>query len=216
MTAAMLASLVLNYDNLSDPKYLLKLGVIIQATKGNPEFGVFPEHGSPEKLEEKYNQLKIAFEGARDKSRSMIKLRNATRKETDGILYTMGHHIQSHCQGNEESLRKSGYDLRIPRGTGSIRTLHPPAQPSGWVVEQGASTQLTFKMTPTRGAVFCEIWCTEGDPSIEENWQYKGGFPEFEGVLTGFKKGARYSLRARLVGKAGAGDWTNTISIVVE
>lgn len=216
MTAAMLATLVLNYDYLSDPKYLLKLGVIIQATKGNPEFGVFPENGSPEKLEEKYGQLKMAFEGAKDKSLSMIRLRNATRKETDGILYTMGHHIQSHCQGNEESLRKSGYDLRRPRGAGSLRTVHPPAQPSGWLVEQGASTQLKFKVPPTRGAAFCEIWGTEGDPSIEENWQYKGGFPESEGVLTGFRKGARYSLRARFVGKAGAGEWSNTISIVVE
>lgn len=217
MTAAALASLVLNYDNLSDANYLLKLGVIISATKGSDLFGTFPEDGSPEKLEEKRNQLQEAHEGALDKSMKMIERRKSTRKETDRVLYTMGSHIQSHCQGDPNRLEKSGFDMKQPRVSVGPRTMSPPASPTTWYVETGNVTgELKFKVDHVRGAFFCEIWCTDRDPAVESNWPYKGGLGESEGVLNGFQPGSRYALRSRFVGKGGTSDWSNTIIIVAK
>jgi len=214
MTAAILASLVLNYDNLSDANYLLKLGVIISATKDSDLFRPYPPDGSPERLEEMRTRLQEAYDGALDRSHKMIELRNATRKETDVVLYTMGHHIQSQCQGDVNRLGKSGYDIRQPRNFNS-RTTSPPSAPTTFVVEPAQLGHLKFKVVPTRGSSFCEIWYTDDEPTVEANWKYKSGFAEFEGVVGGFEPGTKF-IKVRLVGKGGPSGWSNTITIIVE
>jgi hypothetical protein len=62
-----------------------------------------------------------------------------------------------------------------------------------------------------------EIWVTEGDPRLEEGWQYKASFGDCTKMeMDGFQSGKEYSFRCRIIGRDNKpSSWSLAVTIMV-
>jgi len=122
-------TLVVDYSDLSDPKYLAKSGLIFESAYGTDIYGTIPETCSKEVYQAAFNSYKEAYQLGSNGDRGWIAERKKRREVLDKIIYALGLHIQLVSAGDLNMLLKSGFDVRMPK-TGNGRSRQPIPAPA--------------------------------------------------------------------------------------
>jgi len=90
----------------------------------------------------------------------------------------------------------------------------PLGAPEGFKVVFDAFGHLTATVKKVPGARGYQVWCCDGDPSIEANWRLVASAPNCKGiVITGLNRGKFTLLKVRALRATGAGPWSNWVSL---
>ena len=209
--------LIITFEHLNEADFLVKTGVINAALTGNPLYPVpwIAQVPSLETLNAAYSAYQDAYHAALTKDTLKIVLRDTLRAELTVLLKQLAPYLEVIAQGDLSILATTGYDLR--RDIVHTGSIDPLPAPIGFQVTHGVLTgTLNVQVTRLVGAGSYEVQSTQGDPSIEANWQHVLSSKNASHILlSDLTPGQTYWLRVRAVGNHGDGAWTDPLSIIV-
>ena len=214
----MQAKLITTFDRLSEPDFLAKSGTIVTALTANAHY---PEPWVAQvptlaQLTAAYTAYLDSYHAALNHDSLKIALRNSARQALTELFKRLIPYLELVAQGDTHILATTGYDLRkdIVRGGGGD-TLPAPAD---FRVAHGAkSGSFDIHIAKLPGAGSYEVQTAQGDPSIEDNWQHAlSSLTSAHILLEGLTPAQSYWVRVRGIGSAGAGVWTEPVSLIVD
>ena len=214
----MQAKLITTFDSLSEASYLAKAGSIVTALTAN---AYYPEPWVAQvptlaQLTAAYTAYLDGYHAALSHDSLKIAQRNTARQALTELFKRLVPSLELVAQGNVQVLATTGYDLRkdiVHGGGGNIL----PA-PVDFRVEHGAkSGSFYIHVAKLTGAGSYEVQTAQGDPAIEANWHHAlSSLTSAHILLEGWMPGQAYWIRIRGIGSAGAGVWTDPISLIVD
>jgi hypothetical protein len=214
----MQAKLIINFDQLNEADFLAKSGTIVTSLTANIHYPVpwIVQVPTLEQLTTAYTDYVDSYHAAINHDSLKIALRNSARQALTNLLKRLIPYLELVAQGDTHILATAGYDLRkdIVRGGGGDIL---PA-PNDFRVAHGAkSGTFDIHIAKLIGAGSYEVQITESDPSIEANWRHAlSSTTSAHILLEGLVIGKVYWVRVRGIGSAGAGVWTEPVSMVVD
>ncbi|MBJ6727273.1 fibronectin type III domain-containing protein [Geomesophilobacter sediminis] len=168
-------------------------------------------------LAEEKNRFQAACYAAQSRDIFKTKEKKQIRTNLFRMLRKIGHFVEIETDFNEDLLIKSGYPLRKKRArtmANALATLIAPIIQSITHGDQpGTMVGYVNKVPDAR----CyEIFITDGDPLVEQNWKHfqtylEAGFL----VMSNLASGQRYSARVRGIFKKGPGPWSPSFGFQV-
>jgi len=213
----MQAKLIINFDQLNEAEFLAKSGTIVTSLTANSQY---PEPWAVQvatlaQLTAAYTNYLDAYHAALNHDSLKISLRNSARQTLTELLKGLIPYLELVAQGDTQILATTGYELRKDIVRGGTDIL--PA-PDNFRLEHGAkSGSIDIHVAKLAGAGSYEVQTTNGDPTIEANWQHaQSSITSAHILLEGLTPGQTYWVRLRGIGSSGAGVWTEPASMIVD
>jgi hypothetical protein len=164
------------------------------------------------RLTEKTNVLEAVSLEAESHDTYKVAQKNALNKDLKKDLKSSVMHVQSAAQGNAQLLNSLG--LNMWHSTARKSTLLPMLAPLLTVTQSKQSGFLNGKVVMCPGAKMFLVQITDGDPTVEANWERVDIFSRQSFVVGGRQPGKTYYLRARCYGPSGTGPWSAIVTII--
>ena len=214
----MRARISLSFNHIKDAELLLKANTIVSAMTDNPNF---PEPWPPQVpllaiIREAVVRFQTAVQDALTRDTTKIIIREAEKKRLQGLLQQLVPYVEMIAQGDINVLLSSGFDLcRENTHTGSTRVSLDA--PTDFHVKRSTKEgELIAHVAKLHGASSYELQLAEGDPTVEENWHQNDIFTQSSKmVISGLTPGHRVSVRVRGINAAGAGAWSDIVTLIV-
>ena len=214
----MRARISLSFNHIKDAELLLKANTIVSAMTDNPNF---PEPWPPQVpllaiIREAVIRFQTAVQDALTRDTTKIIIREAEKKRLQGLLQQLVPYVEMIAQGDINVLLSSGFDLcRENTHTGSTRvSLDAPTDFN--VKRSSKEGELIAHVAKLQGASSYELQLAEGDPTVEDHWhQYDIYSQSSKMVISGLTPGHRVSVRVRGFNVAGAGAWSDIVTLIV-
>ena len=214
----MQAKLITTFDSLSESDFLAKAGTIINALTANADY---PEPWVAQvptlaNLISSYTSYLDCYHAAISHDSLKIALRNNARQALTLLFKQLIPYLEMMAQGDTSVLATSGFDLRkdiVHGGSGNIL----PA-PTDFRVEHGAKrSSVNIYFARLTGAGSYEVQTSQGDPTIEANWHHVLSTVTSAHIVLEDQTPAQACwVRVRGIGSAGAGVWTDPVSLIVD
>ena len=214
----MRARISLSFNHIKDAELLLKANTIVSAMTDNPNF---PEPWPPQvpllaTVREAVISFQTAVQNALTRDTTKIIIRATEKKHLQALLQQLVPYVEMIANGDINILLSSGFDLcRENTHTGSTRVSLDA--PTDFYVKRGTKEgELIAHVAKLQGASSYELQLAEGDPTVEENWhQYDIFTQSSKMVISGLTPGHRVSVRVRGINAAGAGAWSDIVTLIV-
>jgi hypothetical protein len=213
----MKGKLIIGFENLSEPAFLLKIQAIAAALEGNANFPPPwpPQLVDPAKLVAQVSDYKDLYLAAQDGDRNNIKLRVTARVDLTDELKKIAPYLEIVADGDPGKLASSGYDQRHDIVKSAV--VDPLGMLADLKVTRGVlpgTLHVHAKAEPK--AISYHVQVALGDPSVESNWTAAGEFEHCNRIeLTGLTTGKTYYVRICAFNKHGHGAWTTSAGVVV-
>ena len=212
----MQAKLITTFDRLREPDFLAKAGTIVTALTANTHY---PEPWIAQaptlaQLTAAYTAYLDSYHASLSHDSLKIALRNSARQALAELFKRLVPYLELVAQGDTHVLATTGYDLRkdVVRGGGGY-TL--PASEDFRVAHGAKSGTLDVHIAKLPGAGSYEVQTAQGDPAIEDNWQHAlSSLTSAHILLEGLTPAQAYWVRG--ISSAGAGVWTEPVSLIVD
>lgn len=203
------------YHTMTVQPLMNELGSVAGAMRRNPAFLMdnVPDYVPKwEQILAVREKLGAAFEAALTHDSNKIAERNAVQAEAVGLLDAVAKYYELMAVNNPSVLNDTGFSPRPPTKRDLLLGPLP-----GFNVYQGPQPESAVASAIQMSTAHTmEVHATQGDPSIEQNWRIAGASIDFESmVMYGFKPG-QYFLRGRGLNRAGAGAWSEVITLVIK
>lgn len=208
-------SLSTNFSNWNAPKTVAYTRKFVAKVKGHPSFPEpWADWAAPtDRLTQKSDALEAADHDAGSRDKFKVAHRNFLNSDLKIDLASSVRHVNAVAQGNGELLRS--LDLIMRKLPGKKKEPPPMVAP---VFSATQSKKMTgvfdCKAAKCAGAVFVELWSTDGDPSVEANWVKVDNYWRQLFQAGGFTAGKTYSLRARCVGPNGYSPFSPIVTLI--
>jgi hypothetical protein len=157
------------------------------------------------------NELQIAFDGAKSRDSGKIAYRDQLQKSVATLLTNIAKFVELHAKGDENILKSSGFDLV----RGSQKGTQHPLLTAMLSLRHGPSGTFYARGKSLPGAWRYEFYVTDGDPTKDENWQFYCDSPHCSHIeITGRTAGKNYSVKMRGIWVAGAGPWSQPVTLM--
>jgi hypothetical protein len=166
---------------------------------------------SLDQLTEKSNQLESADHDAGTRDKLKVAKRNTLNAELKNDLKTAIKYVDMAAQGDTALLWS--LDLNMRSVPVRKKALTPVGQ-AILAVTHGKSGAFGCKVAKRGSALYTELYTAEGVPTDETQWAKYGDFTTQAFEVSGRVPGKSYSLRARLVGRAGPGPWSPVVTLI--
>ena len=213
----MQAKLIVTFDRLSAPDFLVKSGSIVNSMTGNSHYQE-PWIGQGltlDLLTAAYGNFQDAFHASLTKDTLKIAQRDVARIALTDLIKRLAMYLELISNGDTAMLATTGYDLRHDIVRNNSNDLLPA--PADFRVTHGQlSGSLNVQVARLANAGSYEIHVAKDDPKIESNWQHAiSSVTSTHIVITGLIPGQTYWLRVRGIDSNGGGVWSEPISIIV-
>lgn len=203
-----------NFTGWNAPKVSAYTRKFVAKLTGHPDFTEpWPAWvASLKQLTEKSIALDKADLEAESRDTYKIAHRNNLNADLKKDLRGSIQHVELVAQGNAELLISLGLIMRkVP-----VRRKTPPAMlaPLLTVVQGKVSGTLSGKVIMCPGAKMYLVQITDGDPTVEANWERVELFSTQDFQVTGKTPGKTYYVRARCYGRSGTGPWSAIVTII--
>ena len=210
----MQAKLVIAFDRLKEALFFAKAELIDSSLLTNSNFpSPWPSPlSSPTTLDGLWLAYKAAYNNALTHDSGKIVLRKTARLALTTYLKKLAPYLESVANGDIAKLISTGYDLR--HDTAHTGGTDPLPAPTGYTLKRGAlSGVLLGHAKAPDGAQGFEVQTTEGDPTVEANFEVYGFFPHCNKIeITGQHPGKTVSARLRGIDGHGPGVWAGPLS----
>ena len=192
------------FSKLADSDLLTKTEAIVTSLTGNTHYP------TPSPILASVQAAATAFQTALVAAADGGKLKTAEKNEARetllGLLRNLALYVQQHCQENLAILLSSGFDARkAPTPAGVL-----PAPVAVTLTQSALSGILDFRAKAVANAS-----AYEGQMTMDVNkddWGSVGTFTAARFKLEALKPGTTYWARARAIGAAGPGAWSDAVS----
>ena len=213
----MQAKLIVTFDRLSAPDFLVKSGSIVNSMTGNSHYKE-PWIGQGltlDLLTAAYGNFQDAYHASLTKDTLKIAQRDVARIALTDLIKRLAMYLELISNGDTAMLATTGYDLRHDIVRNNSNDLLPA--PADFRVTHGQlSGSLNVQVARLANAGSYEIHVAKDDPKIESNWQHAiSSVTSAHIVITGLIPGQTYWLRVRGIDSNGGGVWSEPISIIV-
>ena len=213
----MQAKLIVTFDRLSAPDFLVKSGSIVNSMTGNSHYQE-PWIGQGltlDLLTAAYGNFQDAYHASLTKDTLKIAQRDVARIALTDLIKRLAMYLELISNGDTAMLATTGYDLRHDIVRNNSNDLLPA--PADFRVTHGQlSGSLNVQVSRLANAGSYEIHVAKDDPKIESNWQHAiSSVTSTHIVITGLIPGQTYWLRVRGIDSNGGGVWSEPISIIV-
>jgi len=213
----MQAKLIVTFDRLSAPDFLVKSGSIVNSMTGNSHYKE-PWTGQGltlDLLTAAYGNFQDAYHASLTKDTLKIAQRDVARIALTDLIKRLAMYLELISNGDTAMLATTGYDLRHDIVRNNSNDLLPA--PADFRVTHGQlSGSLNVQVARLANAGSYEIHVAKDDPKIESNWQHAiSSVTSAHIVITGLIPGQTYWLRVRGIDSNGGGVWSEPISIIV-
>jgi len=213
----MQAKLIVTFDRLSAPDFLVKSGSIVNSMTGNSHYQE-PWIGQGltlDLLTAAYGNFQDAYHASLTKDTLKIAQRDVARIALTDLIKRLAMYLELISNGDTAMLATTGYDLRHDIVRNNSNDLLPA--PADFRVTHGQlSGSLNIQVARLANAGSYEIHVAKDDPKIESNWQHAiSSVTSTHIVITGLIPGQIYWLRVRGIDSNGGGVWSEPISIIV-
>jgi len=213
----MQAKLIVTFDRLSAPDFLVKSGSIVNSMTGNSHYQE-PWIGQGltlDLLTAAYGNFQDAYHASLTKDTLKIAQRDVARIALTDLIKRLAMYLELISNGDTAMLATTGYDLRHDIVRNNSNDLLPA--PADFRVTHGQlSGCLNVQVARLANAGSYEIHVAKDDPKIESNWQHAiSSVTSTHIVITGLIPGQTYWLRVRGIDSNGGGVWSEPISIIV-
>jgi hypothetical protein len=213
----MQAKLIVTFDRLSAPDFLVKSGSIVNSMTGNSHYQE-PWIGQGltlDLLTAAYGNFQDAYHASLTKDTLKIAQRDVARIALTDLIKRLAMYLELISNGDTAMLATTGYDLRHDIVRNNSNDLLPA--PADFRVTHGQlSGSLNVQVARLANAGSYEIHVAKDDPKIESNWQHAiSSVTSTHIVITGLIPGQTYWLRVRGIDSNGGGVWSEPISIIV-
>lgn len=213
----MQAKLIVTFDRLSAPDFLVKSGSIVNSMTGNSHYQE-PWTGQGltlDLLTAAYGNFQDAYHASLTKDTLKIAQRDVARIALTDLIKRLAMYLELISNGDTAMLATTGYDLRHDIVRNNSNDLLPA--PADFRVTHGQlSGSLNVQVARLANAGSYEIHVAKDDPKIESNWQHAiSSVTSTHIVITGLIPGQTYWLRVRGIDSNGGGVWSEPISIIV-
>ena len=213
----MQAKLIVTFDRLSAPDFLVKSGSIVNSMTGNSHYQE-PWIGQGltlDLLTAAYGNFQDAYHASLTKDTLKIAQRDVARIALTDLIKRLAMYLELISIGDTAMLATTGYDLRHDIVRNNSNDLLPA--PADFRVTHGQlSGSLNVQVARLANAGSYEIHVAKDDPKIESNWQHAiSSVTSTHIVITGLIPGQTYWLRVRGIDSNGGGVWSEPISIIV-
>jgi predicted RNA-binding protein with TRAM domain len=209
--------LIVGFDGLSEPAFLLRAESISAGAQNNAYFPVpWPAQIlDPVKLKTEVDAYKVLYNEASSGDRNKIKLRQTGRTDLTVELKKVAHYYEIVAAGDVGMLSTTGFELRHDIIKSAV--VDPIGMLADLKLSRGivpGSLQLHAKADPAALSYHVEI--ASADPAVEANWSVVGEYPHCNRIdIQGLVAGKTYYVRIRAFSKAGMGLWTTSAGVVV-
>ena len=213
----MQAKLIISFEHLSEPDFLVKAETIITALTGNSHYAEPwpPQAPSLAELTLALNTYKNDYHASLTRDTLKIAQRISSRQNLSDLLKRLPSYLEFIAQGDTSILATTGYDLRK-------NSVHNPSNeilsaPSDFRVSHGikkGTLIVHVALLPDAGSY--EVQITQGDPNVEANWQHAtSSLTSSQILLEELIPAQTYWIRIRGIGRNGSGAWAEPICIIV-
>jgi hypothetical protein len=209
--------LIIAFEHLSEPAFLVRVESISTSVDGNPAFPV-PWPGTvpaPSTIVTAVAAYQVVYAAAKDGDRARVKIRSAARKVLTGQLKTVAAYLEIVANGSTSVLATTGYDMRHDIVKSLVQT--PLPAPEGLKVSRGAltGTLLVHAKAQASADVYI-VQVASADPSVATNWTDVGTYPHCNRIeLTGLTANKTYYVRICGFNKNGNGVWATSAGVLV-
>ena len=213
----MQAKLIISFEHLSEPDFLVKAETIIAALTGNSHYAEPwpPQAPSLAELTLALNTYKNDYHASLTRDTLKIAQRISSRQNLSDLLKRRPSYLEFIAQGDIAMLSTTGYELRKDINYKPSNEIL--AAPSDFKVSHGikkGTIIIHVALLPDAGSY--EVQITQGDPNVEDNWKHAtSSLTSFQILLEGLVPTQTYWLRIRGIGRNGSGAWAEPISIIV-
>jgi hypothetical protein len=209
--------LIISFDTLSEPQFLLRVSTIGTSLDGNLAFpGPWPAAVPAAGLiVTGVTTYQGAYKDAKDGDRVKIKVRKGQRVILSGQLKTVAGYLEIVAAGDVGMLATTGYELRhdIVKSTDQ----EPLAPLRGLKVIRGTLSGVL--LVHAQADAFADVYDLQiafADPAVEANWTDLGNYARCNRIeLTGLTPQKTYYVRIRGFNKNGYGAWATSPGILV-
>jgi len=208
--------LKIDLNGLNDSEMIVRAQVLLSILSTHPAF----QEGAPLpsmvpnliRLRDATDKFREAYNAALTHDVVKVGERKSRRKDLHQIISSIGQFAVVLADGDPDELSKLGYEARRQRGSASNGPL---GVLSSFTVRHGDHRgTMIGKVAREPGAGSYEVQVTEGDPTLEEGWKFKGVFLHCSRMeMNGFEPGKNYSFRVRGIGSQGPGPWSAVVSL---
>lgn len=208
--------LIVAFERLTEGDFQTKVGVILMALDGNPDFAEPWSDRLPSlaRLRARYEQYCQAVVASQTRDMFRIAERNELRRMLTAELKQIVGHLELTAQGDLGKLRSTGFDLRrLPVRPGPGTQL--PA-PSGMRL-QSMHGMFLLRADRLPGASAYEIQvCTGQLPTSEADWRHALTSTSVQRVFVRNLPPGYHWVRLRGVNSNGGGEWGSVGKVMVE
>ena len=214
----MQAKLVITFERLNEPNFFAKAQTINTALATNPSFPApwpSPALSSPANLTALWSTFMSAYNLAGTHDTGKINTRNTARLALTTYLKKLAPYLETVANGDLTKLISTGYDLR--HDTAHTGGTDPLPAPVDFALKRGAlSGVLLAHARKLKGAKSYRLQITEGDPTVEANWQDYNIFTSCNKIeISGQTPGKTVSARLCGIDRNGPGVWAGPLSCMV-
>ena len=212
----MQATLIIAFEDLSEPDFLAKTELINSSMPTNANFpGPWPSPlSSPTSITALFTAYQTAYNAALTHDAAKIVIRNIARQSLMTYLKKLAPYLEVVANGDLVKLMSTGYDLRqSPTPTGGTDPLLAPIDFR--VKRADLSGVLIGHARKLKGASGYEVQICEGNPTVEGDWRHYASVKSASSFeIVGQAPGRLVSVRMRAIGSTGPGVGTTAISLI--
>lgn len=213
----MQAKLIISFEHLSEPDFLVKAENIVTAMTGNSDYSEPwpPQAPSLAELDLALNTYKKDYHASLTRDTVKIAQRISSRQNLSDLLKRLPSYLEFIAQGDIAMLSKTGYELR--KNISYTPNNQILVAPSDFKVSHGTKKgTINIHTALLADAGSYEVQTTKGDPNVEANWQHAtSSITCSQILLEGLIPTQIYWIRIRGIGRNGSGAWAEPISIIV-
>jgi hypothetical protein len=204
--------LKVDLSRVKDPQLIVQGRSVVAGMTTHPALtgplpGFLP---NAETVKAAIDKLEDAYNAALTRDAQKIAARKEARKAVEVLLQTLAQFYETAAISDRNLLNNTGYELRRESKIYS-NPLEGPFSLS--VFHGNFPGVIVAKTARVPGAVSYEVHFTEGNP-LDGNWTFKGVYSHASRMeMTNLEGGKIYSFRARVIGSAGAGPWSDAVSL---
>jgi len=212
----MQAKLIISFEHLSEPDFLVKAENIVTAMTGNSHYSEPwpPQAPTLAELTLAMNTYKKDYHAGITRDTVKIAQRVSSRKILTDLLKRLPSYLEFIAQGDVSMLATTGYDLRkdVVHSTGNAILQAP----SDFKVSHGTKKgTLNIHTALLADAGSYEVQIAQGDPNVEANWQHAmSSLTCTQILLEDLIPTQIYWIRIRGIGRNGSGAWAEPICII--
>jgi len=186
---------------------------IIAAMSTHPVFTTGPLPGfvpNKETAEAVIDKLEVDYNASLSHDVQKVAACKESRKATEVLLQTIARFYETAAITDPHLLNNTGYELRRAKNT----YASPLEALVSLSVSHGKFPGVVIARTAkSHGQVSYEVHITDGNP-LDGNWAFKGVFTRSTHMeMSDLEGGKVYSFRARVIAGAGAGPWSDAVSL---